>query len=65
MTNYVCTELAPTQSGYVACKTWVAQDSKTNPVLSKAQVNDLGGVLVLFFGSLVGYMVLAKAIKIV
>lgn len=64
MTNYVCTELAPAQSGYVACKTWVAQSGQT-PVLTKEQVSEVGGALILFFSAVAGYLILAKAIKIV
>lgn len=61
MTGYVCIELSPVQNGYVHCKTWVAQDATST--LTREQVAELGGVLVLFFGAVVGYFMLTKAIK--
>lgn len=63
-TNYVCAELAPAHSGYVMCKTWVAQDDTAN-VLTRQQVYEVGGVLVAFFVSAVAYLILTRAIKTV
>lgn len=60
MTHYVCTELQKLPDGYQSCKNWVAQQDN---VLSQSQISQLGGVLVLFFACVVGYLLITKAIK--
>ncbi len=63
MTSYVCTELAPNaENGYVACKNWTAYENTLS--LTKEQVSEIGGILVIFFAALLGYVILTKAIKI-
>lgn len=61
MTHYICVELIETPNGYHACKQWVAHQN--SPVLTKAQIDEIGGVLVLFFALVVGYLIITKAIK--
>ena len=60
MAYYICTELRIAPDGYQSCKTWVAHQDN---LLSQGQIGHLGGVLVLFFACVVGYLLITKAIK--
>lgn len=59
--EYVCVDIVESQGVY-DCKKWVVHQNQ--PVLTKAQVDEIGGVLVLFFAALVCYLMTTKAIKI-
>lgn len=59
--EYVCVDIVESQGVY-DCKQWVAHQNQS--VLTKAQVDEIGGVLVLFFASVVAYLMITKAIKI-
>lgn len=60
-TEYVCIDGIKTQDGAnaVVCSPVVANEV----VLSKQHINDIGGVLVMFFAALVAYFMIVKAIK--
>lgn len=61
---YICEELVDTQSGQV-CKKWVVYQAQPNFSLSVTQdeANLIGGFLIVFFSSIVAYLVIVKAIK--
>ena len=68
MTNYVCSELAPAQSGYVACKTWVAYEPPTDWVdklaIISTQMAVIGIPIVTSFGIILAYTIIAKGIRV-
>jgi hypothetical protein len=67
MTGYVCTELAPVQSGYVPCKTWVAYDSTTwvdKLAITKQQMVEIGTPIITVLALCLAFTLLAKATKL-
>lgn len=64
MTNYVCTELAPPQNGYIACKSWVVQQSPTqNFAITGGQAIEISSIIAIVFLSIKAYRVVDKMLN--
>lgn len=66
MTNYVCTELAPPQNGYIACKTWtpITNYSWVDVLaITPKEMVMIGGSIVSTLGVILVFVLIAKASK--
>lgn len=61
---YFCAELGKNLLGGHECKKWVAYQIEPDFIpLTREQVYEIGGILIMFFVAIVIYMMLVKAIK--
>ncbi len=66
MTTYVCTELAPVDSGYIVCKTWAVYEDKTwvdSLVISKQEMVLIGSSIISTLAIILAFVMVAKASK--
>lgn len=67
MSSYVCAELLDVQNGYTTCKTWVAYEPPADWVdklaLTPQQMGQIGTPIIIAFGIILAYAIIAKAIK--